>query len=645
MIYLHAYSLAFLEVTFILVMIMLFHCLKQSIGNAAFYLALGAIIVVVQLVTASELRIMAYPTVPEATMGPVLLAPFMAALLITYIVDGTTEAQRLMFGVVVVVGIFVYLSFLSQYQFFFPGFAESPNFPPMFMEVLYGSSRFYMVAALLSIFVEFLVLPVIYQLLRNYNFNLTVSVFGALISAQVLDSFFFQLLTNFRGEDWWLTLGHSYMFRALATIWVAALTNVYLHLRQVPKKSRQKRSPWDIVTAIFGSYGQTRLLQVNLREWEGRYRMVVENANDLIFIVAHSGIILDANRSAAEKLGYSIDGLHSLDVQSIMHTGGNGNSDWRNIWNDLFPRSRKVSAAAPGTNVSFHEMQMKTQSGNDLVLDATFTPLLIQGNRSALLVARDITQRRQLEQEREELREHLINAQRMEAVGKLAGGIAHDFNNLLHAIQGSLDLLDSKVEQRSQAKQLVSNIAVATDRAGRLTGQLLGFARGGKYQVVNINIADLIRQTESLFRPMAGKRTDLKVVVHPDPMNVEGDFTQLEQVLLNILLNAMDALLDSQGKIIVRAEPANEFTMGWRKDDPTRNPAKYVVIRIRDTGTGIDRETMNHIFDPFFTTKSTKGTGMGLAMAYGCIENHNGWIHVESSVGKGTEFFVYLPII
>jgi len=262
------------------------------------------------------------------------------------------------------------------------------------------------------------------------------------------------------------------------------------------------------------------------------------------------------------------------------------------------------------------------------------------------VVARDITHRKRLEDEREVLQTQLMHAQRMEAVGRLAGGVAHDFNNLLHAIRGSVDALERRLAQQPQLTQMLGNISNATERASRLTGQLLGFARGGKYEVETLNVANLVREAEALVSPILGRKVQLKLAIHPDPMVIEGDENQLEQVMLNILINARDAMEGVTGaRIIIRAEPASEKTPGWNSPSATHHgsPDSFVVIRVRDNGTGMDDETKRRIFEPFYTTKNTQGTGMGLAMAYGCIENHHGWIHVESTVGKGSEFTIFLP--
>ncbi len=678
MIYVHAYGLAFLELTFVIVSLMLLHSLKQTIGNAGFYLSLGATLVFSQFVTAAGMNIShAYPGL-NVNIGPtIFFTPLMAALLITYIVDGTTETQRLIVGMMAMVGIFAYFSILSETQTYFPGYNLSPYVPKSFIGPIFKSGRHLMIASLLSFLVVFLVLPVVYQLLRNRNIGLNVSVFAALIFSEVLDAFFYELVTNYPSEEWWEELQFSYLTRAIAMIWVSTLTTVYLNLRNVHNKDQtDSRSALDIIMAFLGSYGQAKRLQANVREWEGRYQMVVENTNDLIFLIDHSGMVLDANKIVLNTLGYTVDELSALKIQSIIKINENDFINWEEIVNSF-----KTTDIQNDYHYSGHEWIITTKKNTELLIDATLCRIDIQQNKAVLLVARNITQRKSLEKERETLQSRLIDSQRMEAVGKLAGGIAHDYNNLLHAIQGSIDMLYSIVARNPKARELTSNIGSAVKRASRLTGQLLGFARGGKYKVVAIDIADLIEQSSRLFRPILGKKIELKIAVHPDTMIVEGDFTQLEQVLLNILLNAKGAIGESKGKITFRAEPALEVTPGWRDtphknltdtvtlldtthdttinnlnitdlnkrisesidDEKKQEAGDFIVIRIGDNGCGMTDEIKDRIFEPFFTIKKHKGTGMGLAMAYGCIENHSGWIHVESDVGNGSEFFIFFP--
>ncbi len=639
-----AYGLALLELTFILVSIMLLHRLKFAIGSAAFYLALGALMVLTQFITAAGIKLTGIYLGFEISIGStVFFTPFMAALLIIYIVDGTLETQRLMLGMLAILGIFIYITFLSEKQVStdFPAYELELN--SSFMQNLFSTSRTFMLASLLSILIQFFALPVVYEILRGRNCRLGVSVTGALIFVEVLDAFFYELVIRFPAADWWDGLRSSYLSRASAMLWVSLLTTVYLKMRDAPRTHETSpRRPLDILVAFLGAYGHAQRLHANVREWEGRYRMVVENSNDLIFLLGRNGIILDANRTAIDSSGYFIDHLLKLKLQSFCRTGDGRPFDWEGVWKQIYPNPDETQSEQR-LHVAVHELHMVTRTGQDLILDAVISPLFLQETEGGLVVARDITQRKRLESERQELQEQLLHSQRMEAVGKLAGGIAHDFNNLLHAIQGSLDILEKQVRRDDKSRQMVSNIATATERASTLTDQLLGFARGGKYHVESIEIMNLIKQTEELFRPLLGKNSKLRVVLHPDPMVLEGDFTQLQQMLFNLLLNAQDALAEDDGRIIFRGEPATEFTPGWNKAWTDRRPEDYVVIRIRDNGCGMSDDVKRRIFEPFYTTKQSKGTGMGLAMAYGCVENHGGWIHVDTTEGVGTEFVIYLP--
>ncbi len=686
---LSAYLLAVLELTFTIISLMLLHNLKRYIGSIPLYLSLGAIMVFAQFVNAAGLRIgNPYPGL-EIAIGPtIFFTPLMAVILITYILDGTVEAQRLIFGIMCMVAIFIYFSFLTESQCGIPGFELYPTVPKSFLTPIFHSTRTSILASLLSLLVVFLVLPIVYQFLRNRAIGANVAIFAALIITEIFDAFFYELVTSYPSDDWWEALQHSYVTRALAMVWVGCLTSFYVRIKgEGEAQERDERGPLDIFTGLLGSYGQAKRLQANVREWEGRYRMVVENSNDLILLVSQTGMILDTNRKALQSLGYTIEQLSHMTLETIVSDGAGKPCNWSAIWESLFADDSEEGTIKSGS-LTGREFIMTTRSGESRIFDATLTPLQIQDSQAVLLVARDLTSRIELEKEREELQAQLIHSQRLEAVGRLAGGVAHDFNNMLHAIQGSLDVLEPIVSANVKARELTGTIATAVTRSAKLTEQLLGFARAGKYEVEKIDVADLVRQTESLFRPILGKTVKLQVAIHPDPMLVEGDFTQLEQVLLNILINARGALTGDQGTIIIRAEPAADYTPGWvnrpqrnefgtemalppegGNDDSTsaletipvsmsdtsifRTPSmpadksadNYIVIRIKDNGCGMDEVTKKRIFEPFFTTNKQGGTGMGLAMAFGCIDNHLGWIHVETEPGKGAEFFLFLPRI
>jgi len=243
------------------------------------------------------------------------------------------------------------------------------------------------------------------------------------------------------------------------------------------------------------------------------------------------------------------------------------------------------------------------------------------------------------EKEKESIREQLFQAHKMEAIGTLAGGIAHDFNNMLQGILGHASLLKSQLRTGTSLYDSADTIEHISERAAQLTRQLLGFARKGKYLVEPISINDVIAAVLKII----SKTFDRNITIesHPgrDAMTIEGDRSQIEQVILNLCLNARDAM-PGGGRLFI------ETSLQDNHLNEAVAPSQRVVITIADTGSGIAESVKEHIFEPFFTTKELgKGTGMGLAMAYGVVKNHNGTINVESSQGKGTVFTVSLPAV
>jgi len=262
----------------------------------------------------------------------------------------------------------------------------------------------------------------------------------------------------------------------------------------------------------------------------------------------------------------------------------------------------------------------------------SFIPVLL-GNGDNIMVCEDITERKRLETQ-------LMNAQKMEAIGTLSGGIAHDFNNILMGIQGHASLLMLDIDTDHPHYEQLKRIEEQVKSAADLTRQLLGFARGGKYVVEPVNMNDLIKKTSTMFG-----RTKKELVIHhkyeKDIWIVEVDQGQIEQVLLNLYLNAWQAMpaggnLSLETKnILVGEDYAKPYSI---------TPGRHVRISVSDTGAGMDEKTKGRIFEPFFTTKELgRGTGLGLAMVYGIIKNHNGFIDVISELGSGTTFTFYLP--
>lgn len=247
----------------------------------------------------------------------------------------------------------------------------------------------------------------------------------------------------------------------------------------------------------------------------------------------------------------------------------------------------------------------------------------------------------------EELRksqERLHHAEKMEAIGQLAGGIAHDFNNQLVGIMGGADLLKASLADNPSLYELADLIVHAAERSSQLTRQLLAFARKGKYQILPKSIHMVIEEVVSILERSTLKKIIIKQNLNSRLHTVQGDPTQLHTIFLNIALNARDAM--PEGGELCFSTTDTEFDFSRCSQFPYElQPGKYLEVSITDTGIGMDPETKKRLFEPFFTTKEPgKGTGMGLAAVYGAVRTHNGAIEVQSSIGKGTTFTVYLPV-
>ncbi len=245
------------------------------------------------------------------------------------------------------------------------------------------------------------------------------------------------------------------------------------------------------------------------------------------------------------------------------------------------------------------------------------------------------------EKEKERMQEQLFQAQKMEAIGTLAGGIAHDFNNMLQGILGYASLIKMKLDDTDPMYKPIDVIEKTAMRAAELTQQLLGYARKGKYFVVPLNLNDLVTEVMRIITRTFDRAIEIKTSLSRGLWCVQGDKNQIENVIMNLCINARDAM-PAGGRLLI--ETYNKEVIEGEMPYPWAKPGRYAVIRVTDTGTGMDEEVKRHIFEPFYTTKEVgKGTGMGLAMVYGVVKNHDGFITVDSEVGKGSTFTVYLP--
>jgi two-component system, cell cycle sensor histidine kinase and response regulator CckA len=371
---------------------------------------------------------------------------------------------------------------------------------------------------------------------------------------------------------------------------------------------------------------------------EERYRYLVQNSPDIIYTLDENGNFTFASQAVKRLLGYDADQLIGKHYSAIIHDEDLERAKW------VFNERRTGDRAATGV-----QLRLKAAEGHEAFRACEVRHLTIELKATGMYdkavleagkvylgthgVVRDISHRKRLEVQ-------LQQAQKMEAVGTLAGGIAHDFNNLLMGIQGYTSLMLLKIDSKHPHYEKLKSIEQYIESGAELTKQLLGFARGGKYDVKAVDLNELVQKTATMFG-----RTKKEVVVstkfEEDLWSVEVDQGQIEQVLLNFFVNAWQAM---PGGGDLKLETKNVVLDVSAVSPYELPPGSYVEVRVSDSGLGMDENTRRRIFEPFFTTKEMgRGTGLGLASAYGIIKNHNGIIDVESKVGEGTTFTIYLP--
>lgn len=358
-----------------------------------------------------------------------------------------------------------------------------------------------------------------------------------------------------------------------------------------------------------------------LRESEEKYRLLVENVNDSIFII-QDGSIRFANERTEEMTGYSVGELEEIPFVNLVH------SDDRNMVSERLRRG-PAGKELPST----YTYRTIGKAGKVIWNQVSAVPVTWRGNPAILNSARDITQQKILENQ-------LVTAQRMEALGAMAGGIAHDFNNLLMAVMGNASLLLMEKDSGDPDYAKLENIQQYAQKGADLTKQLLGFAKGRKSVLKTTDTNDIMEKSSEMFG-----RTKKEIQIHgryqEGIWSVAADRGQLEQVLLNIYVNADQAMPDG-GHLYL--ETNNVILDQYATRPFALEPGHYIKISITDTGIGMDEATQKRIFEPFFTTKETAGgTGLGLASSYGIIKDHGGAIGAYSEKGKGTTFSIYLP--
>jgi two-component system cell cycle sensor histidine kinase/response regulator CckA len=366
---------------------------------------------------------------------------------------------------------------------------------------------------------------------------------------------------------------------------------------------------------------ESREAQNALEEIAERLRKLTETSFDAIDIT-QDGIIQEANPGYLKMFGYErMEDVIGRRVTDFVTDASRDDVEMR------------VTNNIEGT----YELEGRRQDGKKLLLEATARTHMIRGRTVRITALRDMTERRALE-------DQFRQAQKMEAVGRLAGGVAHDFNNLLTVILSYTDMLIEGVSPSDPRVEDLGEIRKATVAAASLTRQLLAFSRRQVIEPRLVNLNDIVESSEKMLRRLIGEDIEVKTTLASGPLTVMIDPGQLEQVMMNLAVNARDAM-PTGGKLTL--ETANvSLDADYARDHWPVVPGKFAMLAMSDIGCGMDEETRALMFEPFFTTKAAgQGTGLGLATVYGIVKQSNGFIWVYSEPGKGTSFKIYFPLL
>ncbi len=368
---------------------------------------------------------------------------------------------------------------------------------------------------------------------------------------------------------------------------------------------------------------------------QDKYIDLYENANDMIFTVNLLGNFTTVNRAAYTSLGYRVEELLGKNLADVLTPESSKYA--------MATLQRAMAEKSDLMEIQPWEFEGVKKDGVKILLEVRARLILEDENIVGVQgIARDITERRQAEEEKAFLQEQLRQSQKMEAIGRLAGGIAHDFNNLLTIIKGYGTLSFMELKEGDPLKGSIGEILKATERAANLTRQLLAFSRRQAMEMKVLDLNAILKDMDKMLRRVIGE--DIALVAHlaEDLGRTKTDPGQIEQVIMNLVVNARDAMLDG-GKLTI--ETANvELDEAYARAHIAVKPGRYLMLSVSDTGVGMTREVKERVFEPFFTTKGTgKGTGLGLSTVYGIVKQSGGNIWVYSEPGRGTTLKIYLP--
>lgn len=632
----------YFELTAIGLLLLILYASSKVFSKAPFYLATGIYLVFAVISDLPDVigLTVNMPSNIDSLAGTLWL-PALLLFLIIYERDGTQAAHQFFVGITILFALFFCLSTIFANE-------TGLNVNPLFWLLTAEGKRIIVqgvatitVLLLADNVLLLLLLPIIYQSLRNrrlpYFFGIFMALTAYLLLNEIMASVILKPLMTGAFSPAHIIHFKLWPTRLLLIGIFSVIGQIYLRYTETFSLPFFRRN-LAIFTELSSYLRNTNQMRQNLEEWRERYNIVMQYSNELICLLSPDGSILNANSKATNILGRFLASPGFM-LWELISTSNGENVYWPDI----------VKLLATRTNYR-HEIDLRNlvltiDDEHHVDIDLHLTLVNQDGRHTILFIANDITARLAEEQRRINMAESVVHSQRLESLGILAGGVAHEFNNLLLSCRASLDMLYQHDRLQNDDRKLLDTVNDACTRCASLTSQLLGFARRGKHTEEPVELRRLYDHILALFKPLA-KNIDLKVICQPVPLIVDGDEKQLGQVLLNLLINARDACKDTEEpRIVLRTETASDDMPGWElHTDPQAVPENYICMRVRDNGQGMTEEVKSKIFEPFFTTKGPgAGTGMGLAMVFGTINQHHGWINVISSPNHGATFEIFLP--
>lgn len=631
--HIYALSMVGMEMLFLFTVLLALYHQRKVIGESAFIMIIALLFTFDRWIAPADIRVMLWGNetfrVGEVAIG----LPALTAFLLVYIMQGILAAQRVLLGIIAAFLIYIYMGQITRLQCDWTGFSLFPGLYGGALEALLSSGRATVNLLSVSHFFELLCLPVIYNRWLSLGFSRRWSIMLSL-PCTLLAGLIPSLASGIAGDGLSQVFNGDFYARLCAVMILAVMLVIYIEKFENEISDNRSNGVLDFVFAFFGSYGRLQETEKHLQEWQNRFHAVFDHSTEIIITCDDSGRIIDTNIAAKELFkNFKNGNVSNIKLEKFLELENGGN----------FELPANISAPL------LLDCIAKISENDNKILQSSIFPVQLHNRRIFVMTARDVTKEREYAREREALTEQLNHSQRLESLGILAGGIAHDFNNCIHAILGYVDVATIFNRDNAEAMQVqLEKIGKVAEQAGKLTGQMLGFARRGKYHVVEIRLNELFEQCRMMIAPQKLSSISFEITPPDQEMKISADTFQMQQVLINMLINAVDALNNIAEPVLeLFAVTANESPVSFNPppgDLENADANDYIAIIIRDNGCGMPPEIASRIFEPFFTTKPVgSGTGMGLAMAYGIIANHKGWIQVDSVENSGTSFAIFMP--